>query len=254
MISIVILGTGNVAKHLFDAFMAQNGIEIIQLYGRSQNALSYFNNQVNTTTDLSKIKAADIYLVAISDDAIFEVSKFLVDKKGLIVHTSGSVPLNVLPNKHRRGVFYPLQTFSANRKVNFKVTPICIEAENEKDYEYLNEMASAISDKVLQIDSEQRKALHLAAVFANNFTNHIYHTAQEICIQNDVPFELLLPLINETAAKIQDFSPLDAQTGPARRNDKGTLKKHLAQLKHKKHKKIYSLLSKSIRKTYGKKL
>ncbi len=254
MISIVILGTGNVAKHLFDAFLAQNDIEIIQIYGRSQNALSYFNNQVNTTTDLSKIKVADIYLVAISDDAIFEVSKFLVDTKGLIVHTSGSVPMSALPNTHRRGIFYPLQTFSANRKVNFKVIPICIEAENEKNYELLNKLASAISDKVIQIDSDQRKALHLAAVFANNFTNHIYHTAQEICIQNDVPFELLLPLINETAAKIQNFSPLDAQTGPARRNDKGTLEKHLMQLKHKKHKKIYSLLSKSIRKTYGKKL
>jgi len=254
MISIVILGTGNVAKHLFDAFMGQNGIEIIQIYGRSQNALSYFNNQVNTTTDLFKIKAADIYLAAISDDAIFEVSKFLVDKKGLIVHTSGSVSINAIPNKHRRGVFYPLQTFSPNRKVNFKVIPICIEAENEKDYELINELASAISDKVIHIDSDKRKALHLAAVFANNFTNHIYHTAQEICVQNDVPFELLFPLIYETAAKIQDLPTLDAQTGPARRNDKGTLEKHLAQLKHKKHKKIYSLLSKSILKAYGKKL
>jgi predicted short-subunit dehydrogenase-like oxidoreductase (DUF2520 family) len=254
MISIVILGTGNVAKHLFDAFMTQNGIEIIQLYGRTQNALSYFNNQVNTTTDLSKIKTADIYLVAISDDAISEVSKFLVGKKGLIVHTSGSIPMSALPHKHRRGVFYPLQTFSANRKVNFKEIPICIEVENEEDNELLNELASAISDNVIQIDNDQRKALHLAAVFANNFTNHMYHTAQEICLQNDVSFELLFPLIKETASKIQDLSPLDAQTGPARRSDTGTLEKHLTQLKNKKHKKIYTLLSESIRKTYGKKL
>ena len=253
MISIVILGTGNVAKHLFDAFTVQNGVEITQVYGRSQNALSYFN-QINTTYDLSNIKGADIYLIAISDDAISEVSKFLVGKKGLIVHTSGSIPMNVLPNKHRRGIFYPLQTISANRKINFKEIPICIEAEKKEDYELLNELGSAISDKVIQIDSDQRKTLHLAAVFANNFTNHIYHIAQEICIQNDAPFELLLPLINETATKIQVLSPLDAQTGPARRNDKGTLKKQLAQLKNKRHKKIYSLLSKSIRKTYGKKL
>ena len=254
MISIVILGTGNVAKHLFDAITAQNGVEIIQVYGRSQNALSYFNNQVNITSDLSNIKGADIYLIAITDDAISEVSKFLVGNKGLIVHTSGSIPMNALPHKHRRGVFYPLQTFSANRKVNFKEIPICIEAENEGDYELLNELASAISDKVIQIDNDQRKALHLAAVFANNFTNHMYHAAQEICIQNDVPFELLFPLIKETAAKIQDLSPLDAQTGPARRNDTGTLQKHLAHLKHKKYNKIYALLSESIRKTYGKKL
>ena len=254
MISIVILGTGNVAKHLFDAFTAQNGVEIIQVYGRNQNALSYFNNQINTTSDLSNIKEADIYLIAITDDAISEVSRLLVGKKGLIVHTSGSIPMNALPHKHRHGVFYPLQTFSANRKVNFKEIPICIESENEEDYELLNELASVISDKVIQIDSDQRKALHLTAVFANNFTNHMYHLAQEICTENDVPFELLFPLINETAAKIQDLSPLDAQTGPARRNDTGTLKKHLAQLKHKKHKKVYTLMSKSIRKTYGKKL
>jgi len=254
MISIVILGTGNLGKHLFDAFYAQNGVKIIQIYGRSQNALSYFKKQSNTTSDLSNIKEADIYLIAISDDAISEVSKFLVGKKGLIVHTSGSIPMNALPNKHRHGVFYPLQTFSANRKINFKEIPICIETENEEDYKLLNELASAISDKVIQVDSGQRKALHLAAVFANNFTNHMYHTAHEICIQNDVSFELLLPLIKETAAKIQDLSPLDAQTGPARRNDTGTLEKHLAQLKHKKHNKIYALLSKSIRKTYGKKL
>jgi len=254
MISIVILGTGNLAKHLFDAFKAQKGLEIIQLYGRDQNALSYFNAQINTTTDLSQIKEADIYLVAISDDAISEVSEYVLGKKSLIVHTSGSIPINALPHHHRRGVFYPLQSFSANRKVDFREIPICIEAETVADYELLNALASAISDKVIQIDSEQRKALHLTAVFANNFTNHIYHLAQEICTENDVPFELLFPLINETAAKIQDLSPLDAQTGPARRNDRGTLKKHLAQLKHKKHKKVYTLMSKSIRKTYGKKL
>jgi len=253
MISILILGTGNLGKHLFDVFMVQNGVEIIQVYGRSKNAFSYFN-PTNTTSDLVNIKEADIYIVAISDDAISEVSKFLVAKKGLIVHTSGSIPMNILPNKHRRGVFYPLQTFTVNRKVNFKEIPICIEAENKADYELLNELGSTISDKVIQLDSDQRKALHLAAVFANNFTNHMYHIAQEICVQNDAPFELLLPLINETANKIQDLSPFVAQTGPARRNDKGTLEKQLAQLKNKKHRKIYSLLSKSIQKTYGKKL
>jgi len=254
MISIVILGTGNVAKHLFDAFTAQIGTEIIQVYGRSPNALSYFKNHLNTTSDLSNIKEADIYLIAISDDAISAVSKFLAAKKGLIVHTSGSIPMNILPHKHRRGVLYPLQTFTADRKVDFKEIPICIEAENKEDYELLNEVGSTISDKVIQLDSDQRKALHLAAVFANNFTNHMYHIAQEICVQNDTPFELLFPLIKETAAKIQDLTPFIAQTGPACRSDSGTLEKHLTQLKNKKHKKIYTLLSESILKTYGKKL
>lgn len=254
MISIVLLGTGNVAKHLFDSFCTQNEFGIIQVYGRNHNALSYFDSQINTTNYLSNIKDADIYIIAISDDAIAEVSKELKGQKGLIVHTSGSISMHSLPKQVNRGVFYPLQTFSANRKVNFREIPICIEAENEADYQMLHQMGSSISNKVIQIDSDQRKSLHLVAVFANNFTNHIYYTAQEICLQNNVPFELLLPLIKETAAKIQDLSPLDAQTGPARRNDQGTLKKHMTQLQSKEHKKIYSLLSKSIQKTYGKKL
>jgi predicted short-subunit dehydrogenase-like oxidoreductase (DUF2520 family) len=254
MISIVILGTGNVAKHLFDAFLVQSDIEIVQVYGRNKNSLSHFKNEVNSTSEISKLKPADVYILAISDDAIAKVSKRFMETKGILVHTSGSVPLKSLSGKNRRGVFYPLQTFSADRSVDFKSVPICIEAENATDYDLLKKLASTLSETVIQIDSNKRKALHLSAVFVNNFTNHMYYSAQEICVQNAVPFNLLLPLITETAAKIEDLTPFEAQTGPAMRNDKGSLKKHLALLKAKKHKKIYSLLSKSIRKTYEKKL
>lgn len=254
MIRIVILGTGNVAKHLFDAFLTQKGIETIQVYGRKRSSLIYFEEQTNVTSDFSKIKKADLYIIAISDEAIAKVSKQLAHLKGLIVHTSGSVPMTALASETRRGVFYPLQTFSTNKKVHFREIPICLEAENELDYKLLNKVASAISDKAARIDSDQRKSVHIAAVFANNFTNHLYHTAQEVCNQNEIPFELLVPLIKETAAKIEYLSPFDAQTGPARRNDTGTIEKHMANLRSQNHKDLYSLLTKSIQSTYGKKL
>ncbi len=254
MIRIVILGTGNVAKQLFDAFKVKNAIEIVQVYGRNPRTLDKFKAGIDVTSDISKIKKADIYIIAISDDAICDVSKKLNLQKGLVAHTSGSIPMTSLSKKIRRGVFYPLQTFSTNRKVYFKEIPICIEAESKEDYDLLHELASTISAQVIQIDSDQRKSLHLAAVFANNFTNHMYLQAQEICEQNRINFDILLPLIKETAAKVQDLSPLFAQTGPAKRNDLGTIQKHMALLEHENHKKIYSLLSKSIQNTYGKKL
>ena len=253
MISIVILGTGNVAKHLFDVIKTLNTFELIQVYGRNKNKLDYFNQEVSTTSELSTIKEAHLYIMAISDDAIAQVSNALHIKKGLVVHTAGSKSIKVI-NKNSRGVFYPLQSFSKEREVDFKEVPICIEAQNEPDLELLNQLASALSNRVVKIDSKQRRTLHLAAVFANNFTNHIYHRAEEICNQGGVSFDLLKPLIKETAEKVDDLSPFEAQTGPARRNDIKTILKQKKQLKTKNPKKIYSLLSKSIRKTYGKKL
>ncbi len=254
MIRVVIFGTGNVAKHLFDAFLSEKKIEVVQVYGRNQSTLDKFNVGIDVTSDVSNIKKADVYIMAISDDAIYDVSKKSDLQHGLVVHTSGTVPMTSLSNKIRRGVFYPLQTFSANRKVNFKEIPICIEAGNKADYDLLYGLASIISDKVVQVNSDQRKLLHLAAVFANNFSNHMYLQAQEICKQNSIPFEILFPLIKETAAKLQDLTPMDAQTGPAKRNDLGTIEKHLTLLENQNHKQIYSQLSKSIQNTYGKKL
>ena len=254
MISIVILGTGNVAKHLFKAFMAQEDLEVVQVYARNPKTLSHFGTKINTTSDLTKIEVADIYILAVSDDAISQLSKQLNPTKGLLVHTSGNVSIKALPKGVRRGVFYPLQTLSANRNIDFKEIPICIETANADDQELLKQLASAISDTVVPLTTKQRKTLHLAAVFANNFTNHMYHLSHEICGQNDIPFEVLLPLIMETANKLEVLSPYDAQTGPARRSDMGTIKNHLTLLKGKKQKKIYSLISKSIRSTYGEKL
>ncbi|MGB5818911.1 MAG: Rossmann-like and DUF2520 domain-containing protein [Saonia sp.] len=254
MLSIALLGTGNVAKHLFDALLRQNEVQVVQVAGRNKEALTYFEKDIKITTNFDHIDDADIYIIAISDDAISLVSERLMDKKGLVVHTSGSVSMQALKRNQRRGVFYPLQTFSKTKKIDFKGIPICIEAANENDLKLLQLLGGAISNKVSEISSEQRESLHLAAVFVNNFTNHLYHIGHEICKENKVPFHMLKPLIMETAQKINDLTPLEAQTGAARRNDMETIRKHIHQLENNAYREIYSLLNQSIRKTYGEKL
>lgn len=253
MVSIVLIGTGNVSKHLFDAFILSTEISILQVVGRNIKALEYYKNRSNIEHDFSKIANADIYIIAVSDDAIAEVSTSLIDKKGLVVHTSGSVSMNDLSNP-RKGIFYPLQTFSKEKKVDFKTIPICIEAEKEIDFTLLKKVAETLSNQVYKISSEQRKSIHLAAVFVNNFTNHLYHIGNKICAENQVSFEILKPLITETAQKVESLPPIEAQTGPAKRNDSETIERHLSQLKNKDYKDLYTLLTKSIQDAHGKKL
>src|SRR5690554_5876907 len=253
MISIVILGTGNVAEHLFDVFSDHKEICVRQVWGRNRSHLSYFRDRAAISEDSSELLAADLYIIAVSDDAIPEVARTLIDKKGLVVHTSGSVPLNALVNNDKRGVFYPLQSFSKGREIDFKSVPICIEAENKEDLELLLQLARSISDDVREISSDQRKSLHLAAVFVNNFTNHLFQIANEICEEQRLPFGILLPLVRETVQKLDQLVSFDAQTGPAKRNDQETIGIHLHQLKNKNYKDIYALLSKSISEKYGQK-
>ena len=138
-----------------------------------------------------------------------------------------------------------LQTFSKDKTIDFSEVPFCLEAENEKDYQLLVKLAKSIGKKTYNVNSEQRKALHVAAVFVNNFTNHLYKIGNDICKENNVPFEILQPLIKETAAKIEELSPEKSQTGPAIRNDKKTIKNHL-DLLNKEQEIIYKILTKSI--------
>lgn len=254
MISISILGTGNVAKHLWDTFLKYKEIKVNQVIGRNLDAIAYYRNKTKTSSDFKLIEDSDIYIIAVSDDAISTVSQFLKDKKGLVIHTSGSAPLNELPSNLRTGVFYPLQTFTKRLPIDFKEVPICLETKIEADGQLLHTLASFISNRVYFVDSEQRKKLHLAAVFANNFSNHMFHIAHEICEKSNLSFDILKPLISKTVKKIETLSPYESQTGPARRTDKGTMQKHIDLLKEENHKEIYRLLSRSIQETYGKEL
>ncbi|MEK6153591.1 DUF2520 domain-containing protein [Flavobacteriaceae bacterium 3-367] len=254
MLSIVLLGTGNVATKLFNVFSKHKELQVVQVLGRSAEALAPFGAKTATSMDFSTLLQADLYVLAVSDDAIAHVSGTLPPVKGLVVHTSGSIPLSALHSHERRGVFYPLQTFSKDVGVNFSPIPICLEAQSSRDLQLLEQLGGCISDRVLEVSSEQRLSLHLAAVFANNFTNHLYHVGSEICNAHQLPFQLLQPLIMETVRKIGNIAPYDAQTGPARRKDQGTMDKHMKLLTNPTQKEIYSFLSQSIKETYGEKL
>lgn len=257
MIKVSIIGSGNVAQHLITAFQSPHNlgveIELIQVFSRKIGNLSQLINVSQIIDDLNHLTEVDLYIIAVSDDAIATVSAQLAFKNRLVVHTSGSVPLNVLNDNNRKGVFYPLQTFTKNKEVDFRLIPVCLESENATDYQLLDKVAKSISDKIFAINTEQRKALHVAAVYVNNFTNHLYQIGQEICQEHQVPFEILTPLITETVQKILLVSPSEAQTGPAKRNDTATIEAHEAFLSNANHLKIYKTLTQSILEN-GKKL
>ncbi|MBJ7879988.1 Rossmann-like and DUF2520 domain-containing protein [Gelidibacter salicanalis] len=253
MISVIILGAGNVAAHLFNAFDGTEQVHVKQWYNRSIKSIQSYKNKVVITDDLSQLEKADVYIIAVSDDAIANLSTKLPFENRLVVHTSGSVNVHDLDKKNRRGVFYPLQTFSKAATLNFENVPICLEVLDKADLKTLKSLAKTIGSSTHKVNTDQRRALHLAAVFVNNFTNQLYRVAHEITESKGVEFDILKPLILETAKKVQDISPYMAQTGPAKRNDKKTIKKHLQLLESAQHKAIYELLTASIQKTHGRK-
>ncbi|WKL49186.1 DUF2520 domain-containing protein [Flavobacterium pectinovorum] len=246
MIKITLIGSGNVAQHLIKAFAKSELVEIAQVFSRKKETLASLIEFDKIVDDFQDLKEADLYIIAVTDNAISEVSAQLPFNNQLVVHTSGTASIDTLDAKNRKGVFYPLQTFSKNKDVDFSVIPICLEAENTFDFRVLDTVAKSISKAVFPINSEQRKALHVAAVFVNNFTNHLYQIGQEICEENKVPFEILKPLIQETADKINTLNPTEAQTGPAKRNDSTTIEAHLEYLTNENQKNIYKILTQSI--------
>jgi len=246
MKTINIIGSGNVAHHLVRALTGLSNYKIQNVVVRSLDKVSDFFPKDLIVTTVEYLKPADITLISVTDSAIAEVSTKISYKDSLVVHTSGTTALEVLNDKNRKGVFYPLQTFSKNKEINFKEVPLCLEAENIADLNELKLLAKEISDNVFEISSEQRQSLHVAAVFVSNFTNHLYSIGNEICKENNIPFDILKPLIKETADKINYLNPKDAQTGPAIRFDQKTIKTHQDFLKDQNYKTIYNLITQSI--------
>lgn len=253
-LKITFIGAGNVATQLALAFK-KKGHQIQQIYSRSSLSSESLAKRCNTThtTNITEIQNdADLYIYAVKDSVLQEIIQAMPSCKGLHVHTAGSMPMNLFENSQTNyGVFYPFQTFSKNRDINFKKLPLFIEANTEKNSTYLCEIAKNISEEVIFCSSEQRKALHLCGVFACNFTNHMYAIAEELLTQANIPFRLLYPLIAETSFKINNLQPKEAQTGPAVRNDRETIDKHLKALNNLPlEKEIYQLISKNIQR-YG---
>ena len=254
MIEIALLGTGNVASHLFRAFSKSPDISVKQVFNHSAESLKPFTELVPTTTSIEGLVEADVYLLVLKDDVIPTYAEKLKHRKGLIAHTSGAVSLEAIKGPGRTGVFYPLQTFSKELKLDYSEIPFCIEAEQPEDLNLLKTIGNSISSKVFEINSLQRKQLHLSAVFVCNFVNHLYTVGQDICEQHQIPFEILEPLIKATAEKVKQASPRTVQTGPAIRGDQGTIEAHLELLTSMEHKKIYQLLTTAIQSEHGKKL
>jgi predicted short-subunit dehydrogenase-like oxidoreductase (DUF2520 family) len=248
MKNIVLVGSGNVATHL-GLSLVNKGYAIKQIWSKKLKNANILAKKLNSTsTDtLNNIKNADLYIVAVRDDALQSVIQQL--NVNNIIHTSGSIGLEVFDNKFKNyGVFYPLQTFNKEVGLDFSKTPICIEANNEFFENKLMNIGNDLSEKVVKMSSKQRKQLHIAAVFACNFTNHMFTIADTILAKSDIDFKLLLPLINQTVKNLTENKPCQVQTGPAKRKDKKIIQNHINNLSDKKTKELYKLISDSIMK------
>lgn len=248
--NIVIIGTGNVATHIARA-LSNAGFTISQVYGRNVREAKRLSDEVNSIFTIDKdniIPDADLYIMAITESAITSVLETIPQHNNLIVHTAGSIHMDVLKAYSKNfGVLYPLQTFSKKDVISFIDIPFCIEANSQENLESLIKLAKSISEDVREVNSEERKLIHLAAVFACNFPNFLYAIAEDILNKEGIRFDILLPLIKKTTEKIYTLSPGNAQTGPAQRKDQETIRKHMALLENMpEYKEIYRLLSEAI--------
>ena len=233
LLRIVMFGAGNVAFQLTKSF-ADLGHSIVQIVSKTEANAKLLAEMAHCdfTTDFRNVRNdADLYIMAVSDSAIASLCKTLAPLQGIVVHTSGSTPADVLSCvSDRFGVFYPFQTFTKGRKAKLEQVPFCLEASDEKSYEVLQQLAVSLGGNPVKMDTRQRRVLHLSGVFSCNFVNHMFAISQLLTEDNDLDFNLLEPLINETVGKALKGNPIDVQTGPAIRGDSETIKKHMMLL------------------------
>ena len=247
----VIIGSGNLATHLSLALKA-SGMPIAQVYSRTAEHAGELAAKLGCpfTAQVDDVLTdAELYIISVNDDAISGVAVRLCKARpqGVFLHTAGSVPMSVFrPYGVRHGVLYPMQTFSKNRAVDFRTIPCFIEASDEPTLALVRRIASSISDHVVIADSEKRRKLHLAAVLACNLANHCYRLAERVLEQEHIDFSLYLPLIQETARKVTEMSPREAQTGPMVRYDLGVMAAQVSLLPDERTRQIYRLMAESI--------
>jgi predicted short-subunit dehydrogenase-like oxidoreductase (DUF2520 family) len=247
---IVLIGSGNLATNLALALFA-SGKNIVSVYSRTlENAKLLADQcQARFTNQIEELPpSADLYIIATTDSVIKQLSEKLCNINGIVVHTSGSIPISVFSDHIKNyGVFYPLMTFSKNNKLSFTDIPICLEASSPRILITLQLLARSISKNIVEISSDERKLLHLSAVFACNFTNVNYSIAEDLLRQNGLSFDLLKPLIIETANRLKRGDPSELQTGPAFREDYPVMHQQMEMLNQMpEYKEIYNLLSKLI--------
>lgn len=269
---IVLIGAGNLATHLGKALHAA-GHDMVQVFSRTMQSAETLASLLDAEplTDIAQVRDdADVYIFSVKDSALVQlvaqlcrheadglgedgaVNALRKAKKGeherVFLHTAGSMPMSVFKGMAQHyGVLYPMQTFSKQREVDFSIIPCFVEANDEFAQKQIEGLAREISGRVYHLSSEDRKYLHLSAVFACNFANHCYAISQELLEEHGIPFDVMLPLINETAAKVLEMKPKDAQTGPAVRYDENVIGKQSKLLENHPHfKKVYDSMSKSI--------
>ncbi|WP_276359763.1 Rossmann-like and DUF2520 domain-containing protein [Daejeonella sp. H1SJ63] len=247
---IVLLGSGNVATHLGRAFKMA-GQTVSQVWSRNLLHAAELADTLaaEPVTDLFDLEPdADLYIISVKDEGIADLASRLKLNDKLVVHTSGTTGISALEGVSSKfGVFYPLQTFSKVKSVEFRQIPIAVEGNTPEVCALIRSIADRLSENVIELDSEQRRTLHISAVFACNFTNHLFALAKELLEEQKLDFDLLRPLIAETAEKIQMNDPASVQTGPAVRGDVSTMSAHLELLRNKPELKlIYEKLSQSI--------
>ena len=250
---VTLVGSGNVSWHLSD-ILQKNGHEIVEVWSRSDENAKLLSSKLNCNiiSSLNNLENTDLIIISVKDDVILEILNKIKESNTPIVHTSGSVGTDVFKNRGNFGVFYPIQSFNKNIDINFNETPICIEANNSELEEKLIILAKSISKSVHFLNSKQREQLHIAAVSASNFTNHMMSISKEILNSNKMSFDLLKPLIRNTFEKIKNNPPKDVQTGPAIREDYLIIKKHLELLEeYDDLKTIYSKISNHINNNFN---
>ncbi|MGL5892552.1 MAG: Rossmann-like and DUF2520 domain-containing protein [Bacteroidia bacterium] len=249
--TVVLMGSGNVAWH-FGRALQKNGADIVQVWSRSEVSAKKLARTLKAQPvwgNSAPAAGAQLYLIAVKDDAIHTAAALIPKGNGLTVHTAGSIAADVLSVAKTKytGVIWPVQSLTAGKRTDMSKVPLCIEAGSKAGHKALKQVAAALSEHVFELNGQQREAAHLAAVFGNNFSNHLFALAEKLAAENNIPFDVLRPLIAETAQKVQHLSPALAQTGPAKRGDKQVMQKHLQLLStHPELQKIYRLLSNSI--------
>lgn len=248
---IVIIGSGNLATQLSLALM-QTRHKVIQVYSRTDTHAKELADKIGCdyTSNTSNIyKDADAYIISVKDDAVNDIAKNICTDKpeAVFLHTAGSVPMSVFaPHACHYGVLYPMQSFSKTRKVNFHEIPCFIEAIDDKSLNIIRDIAESISDRIEVADTEKRKKIHLAAVLASNLANHCYRLGERVLQEEGIDFSILLPLIQETARKVTEMSPRDAQTGPMVRYDTGVMNRQIELIHDERTRQIYRLMAESI--------
>ena len=248
---VSIIGTGNVATHLATALRA-SGVTINQVFGRNQNNLNSLAKKVSANPISSLLELdtenVDAIIISVKDDVIEEVANQLTTSNAIFAHTSGTVGIEALKNHQNRGVFYPLQTFSKSKEMDLSDIPFCIEGNDRSTKLSLLNLATVLSNDVRFVDSNTRKSLHIAAVFASNFSNHMLAISDKLLKESGQDLSILKPLVTETISKAFSSNPVQSQTGPAVRDDQEVIQHHLAQLENEPlQKDIYALISESIK-------